>query len=457
MRTRAFEHVQRAHGVGRRRGRQRPRRARLEHDVPDREVGLGARRPRVGRRRRAGAARRARPAIDRDLGRRGRRRRSTTWRGRSSSHNIVKYGSTILSAAGQVQPDLEQLAAGSGSSRSSSGNISQCTMPLPAVSHCTSPRPKRAVAPSESEWSMKPAPHERDRLEAAVRVLREAGHRRCRGTCASRRRRRSPCRCRVPASDAAGPMCVVARGIVVDVVHAEQERVDRRPLESERHGLEHGIIHDSRIRLRHEHGLTSENRSHPRTFRREAAWSHGAVTLSSSSTVPCSCSLPPTTDPVETWPENRAQLLRKPALMSSGARRSARQIRPVNVVELGIYDGGGTAFLALIFRPGRLVAVGISPEWVAPLDDFIEQRGLQDRVHPYFGVDQGDHSRLERIVADEFGSEPLDLVIDDAWRHRRSHDREFQSALPTIAAGRSLRDRGLELGSTIATRQWRRP
>ena len=29
-------------------------------------------------------------------------------------------------------------------------------MPLPAVSHCTSPLPKRAVAPSESEWSMKP-------------------------------------------------------------------------------------------------------------------------------------------------------------------------------------------------------------------------------------------------------------------------------------------------------------
>ena len=29
-------------------------------------------------------------------------------------------------------------------------------MPRPAVSHCTSPLPKRAVAPSESEWSMKP-------------------------------------------------------------------------------------------------------------------------------------------------------------------------------------------------------------------------------------------------------------------------------------------------------------
>ncbi len=31
------------------------------------------------------------------------------------------------------------------------GNISECTTPAPAVIHCTSPWPKRAVAPRESE------------------------------------------------------------------------------------------------------------------------------------------------------------------------------------------------------------------------------------------------------------------------------------------------------------------
>ena len=80
----------------------------------------------------------------------GPRASRSTWRGMSSSHNIVKYGSTILSARGRLS-QIWNSSSGLGCSRSSSGNISECTMPAPAVSHCTSPRPKRAAAPSESE------------------------------------------------------------------------------------------------------------------------------------------------------------------------------------------------------------------------------------------------------------------------------------------------------------------
>ena len=77
------------------------------------------------------------------------------------------------------------------------------------------------------------AAHERDGLEAAVRVLREAGHRRAvvhapavgagevHADVAARERR-------------VGTQLLVAGGVVVDVVHAEQERVDGRPLEAER-------------------------------------------------------------------------------------------------------------------------------------------------------------------------------------------------------------------------------
>ena len=102
-------------------------------------------------------------------------------------------------------------------------------MPPPAVSHCTSPRPKRAVAPSESEWSMRPWRTIGDRLEPAVRVLREAGH--------------DLAVVHVPAVDAGEVLAdlapverrrraelVVARRVGVVVVDAEQEGVDRRPL-----------------------------------------------------------------------------------------------------------------------------------------------------------------------------------------------------------------------------------
>ena len=76
-------------------------------------------------------------------------------RGMSSCQNMVKWGSAILCLAGRFT-QIWNSSVGLGASVCKSGNISQCTMPLPAVSHCTSPPPKRAVAPSESEWSMRP-------------------------------------------------------------------------------------------------------------------------------------------------------------------------------------------------------------------------------------------------------------------------------------------------------------
>ncbi len=75
--------------------------------------------------------------------------------GMSSAHSIVKCGSAILLRAGRFS-QIWNSSSGLALPVSSSGNISECTMPLPAVSHCTSPPPKRAAAPSESEWSVRP-------------------------------------------------------------------------------------------------------------------------------------------------------------------------------------------------------------------------------------------------------------------------------------------------------------
>src|SRR3954470_10654242 len=73
---------------------------------------------------------------------------STT--GMSLAHNMVKYGSTILSSAGRFS-QIWNSSVGFGASDSTSGNISLCTIPAPAVSHWVSPRPNRAIAPNESE------------------------------------------------------------------------------------------------------------------------------------------------------------------------------------------------------------------------------------------------------------------------------------------------------------------
>jgi predicted O-methyltransferase YrrM len=87
------------------------------------------------------------------------------------------------------------------------------------------------------------------------------------------------------------------------------------------------------------------------------------------------------------------------------------------VVELGIKAGGSTALLAGLLQPSKLVAVDIAPGPARALEVFLDTYGLRERVRPYYGVDQADRGRLAGIVAEEFGEEPIDLVIDDASHH----------------------------------------
>jgi predicted O-methyltransferase YrrM len=110
-----------------------------------------------------------------------------------------------------------------------------------------------------------------------------------------------------------------------------------------------------------------------------------------------------------------------------------------NVVELGIMEGGSTALAALAGRVRKLVAIELERARVDALDEVIARKGLDERVRPYYGVDQSDRARLDEIVADEFGDEQLDLVIDDA-SHRLEPTRASFEALFA-----RLRDGGLYL------------
>ncbi len=88
-----------------------------------------------------------------------------------------------------------------------------------------------------------------------------------------------------------------------------------------------------------------------------------------------------------------------------------------------------------MFEPARLVAFDLSDRRAPALDAFIEQHQLSARVHPYFGVDQGDRASVERIIADEFGSAPLDLVVDDASHLREETTASFNALFPRLRPG----------------------
>ncbi len=113
--------------------------------------------------------------------------------------------------------------------------------------------------------------------------------------------------------------------------------------------------------------------------------------------------------------------------------RSELEVR--NLFELGIYEGGSTALLSLLFRPQRMVAIDLTSERAPALDAFVETRALTDVVHAHFGVDQADRTRLETIVADEFGAEPLDLVIDDASHLLAETIASFNVLYPRLRPG----------------------
>jgi hypothetical protein len=72
---------------------------------------------------------------------------------------------------------------------------------------------------------------------------------------------------------------------------------------------------------------------------------------------------------------------------------------------------------------------------LAHLDQFIDERGLGQVVRPYYGVDQGDKDRVDAIVSDEFGDEPVDLVIDDASHRFGPTLASFETIFPRLRPG----------------------
>ncbi len=105
------------------------------------------------------------------------------------------------------------------------------------------------------------------------------------------------------------------------------------------------------------------------------------------------------------------------------------------VVELGIAFGGSVALLSLLTRPTKLVALDLSPDPVEPLERFIARQHLEARVKPHYGIDQADRDGLAAVVADEFGDEPLDLVIDDASHQYHPTRTSFECLFPRLRPG----------------------
>jgi SAM-dependent methyltransferase len=103
-------------------------------------------------------------------------------------------------------------------------------------------------------------------------------------------------------------------------------------------------------------------------------------------------------------------------------RRLLRALQPQRIFEIGFFQGGMPLFLADMVSPEKIVGI----DWYPPseaLEHIIVHAQLSDTVKLYGQVLQNDSEQIRRILAAEFGDQPLDLIIDDA-----SHEYENSKA-----------------------------
>ena len=109
-------------------------------------------------------------------------------------------------------------------------------------------------------------------------------------------------------------------------------------------------------------------------------------------------------------------------------------LRPANVLELGIYQGGSVAFLLSLCRPDKLVALDLDPEPRVALEQHLVARGATGSVKLHYGLDQADRQRIPEVVEEEFDG-PLDLVIDDASHFLDETRTSFEMLFPRVRPG----------------------
>jgi len=86
--------------------------------------------------------------------------------------------------------------------------------------------------------------------------------------------------------------------------------------------------------------------------------------------------------------------------------------QPLNVLEVGVFHGGSTLLLAGYFPTSRILAVDIQEPPLVFYDE-LRERELTDRVKVVM-VSQADAAGLQGTIESFFGSQQLDLIIDDA-------------------------------------------
>lgn len=109
--------------------------------------------------------------------------------------------------------------------------------------------------------------------------------------------------------------------------------------------------------------------------------------------------------------------------------------QPRRIVDLGIFKGGSVVLLNEVFQPEKLVAIELFDRYLDPLRDYIANKTPEGRIKIYPGINQANQARLNAICDEEFGTEPIDLVIDDASHFLHETRESFRAIFPRLRKG----------------------
>jgi predicted O-methyltransferase YrrM len=119
-------------------------------------------------------------------------------------------------------------------------------------------------------------------------------------------------------------------------------------------------------------------------------------------------------------------------------RRSVELYRakaPRNIIEIGIWQGGSAVFWNLVLRPDRQLVFDLYDRSVEPLHEFVIGPKRHGQMEIRFGVDQSDRRAVSELAADLFGSEPVDIIIDDGAHSYPETRAAFETLFPLLRPG----------------------
>lgn len=125
-------------------------------------------------------------------------------------------------------------------------------------------------------------------------------------------------------------------------------------------------------------------------------------------------------------------VLLKPASMMMEYQRLASD--PRRIVEVGIYQGGSALLMADMFPSSKVLGIDWARQGNPAILHHVQRLGFSGRLRLYFGISQDD-PYVTQLVENEFGREPLDLVVDDASHNYGYTTRCFDMLFPTLAVG----------------------